>query len=114
MARFTPVYCRFKCLQRQIGIQGSGDGITDGNSPLLLGYGKAPVVVIMPMKVDWGDKTAAEEPAPGADETEDVEEPVDGPEDIDELEDIVEPAENEDLPDEKPKKRTRRRKEKAL
>jgi DNA polymerase-3 subunit beta len=32
--------------------------ITDERSPLLFRYGKAPVVVIMPMNVDWGDKPA--------------------------------------------------------
>jgi DNA polymerase-3 subunit beta len=90
--------------------------ITNESSPLLLRYGRAPVVVIMPMKVDWGDKPAADEsePAPEkpADEAEDsIEDEPEEP--SEEPEDFEEPNENEEPPEEKSKKRTRRRKEKV-
>jgi DNA polymerase-3 subunit beta len=80
--------------------------ITNEQSPILLRYGKAPLVVVMPMQVDWGDKkpTVEEEPEP------EVAEPVD--ESIDETEDIVQINEEEpekvEVPSDEPPKRKRK------
>lgn len=75
--------------------------ISSENTPLLLRYGKAPLVVIMPMFVDWdgGKPAAQEEPEP---ETEEVDEETTG-----EPEDLAETEGSE--PVEKPKKKPRRK-----
>jgi DNA polymerase-3 subunit beta len=84
--------------------------ITDENSPLLFRYGKAPVVVIMPMNADWGDKPAEEKQEPAVDEPEETEEEPEPVEDeVDETVDSEEPVENEDPPEEKPKRKRRKK-----
>lgn len=54
-------------------------GISSEQSPLLFRYGKTPLVVIMPMFVDWEDKKpeVTEEPEPEIEEPENLEAPED-------------------------------------
>jgi DNA polymerase-3 subunit beta len=83
--------------------------ITTEDTPLLLRYGKAPVVVIMPMNVDWGDKPAAKEPEPEpeAQEPEEAEEPEDIVESVEEVENLPDPFESKG--EEKPKRKRRKK-----